>query len=649
MYGEKLMKNLSAHNLIYYFVLVILVVLGSVSIFGQSTSDDFPVPANMKVEGIPPIKKDEVEKLFFDPSQIRNNLIWDAERNSWSILLTDEKSFIYRVASPMAKPEVIVDNRVPNTVRGNPTNDTFAFTDDKADEDNYELYLWKGKEIKKLSSFSGKDESVESFIWSRDGKSIYYTQVDFDAKTTKLCRHDLVSISCFLTDLKGIWNVLDADQDKVLLKYWKASSNQSLYLYDTKTKKIIPIEEKGNSNKGFFAQGRVFWLSEGSGECGQERCLLSLDIKTRVKKRILLPEGTANLQDVKVSPDGKSFLIQEAKDGIDTLKIAKLKHDRLVDLASSFVHGPFVIWGTRWLSNQEVVYTIENVGKPASVESFDFAKKKHTSWTKERVPPQIENAVHPPEVIKWKSFDSKTISGYVIKPKAEQGKSPVVIYIHGGPQIIDRPTFNTSDIRLAAYLGITTIHTNIRGSSGFGIEYMDADNGAKRGDAVKDIRTLIDWIEKQPELDASRIYIRGESYGGLIALATTLQEPHRIKAVIAEYPLVSVRGYLSQSFIDEFSITEYGDPKNEELMKKLDELSPLNNTERWNKTPLFLTRGKLDQRVPERDVLGLKDQIKETGAEVWFIYANEAGHGVGGRYVTAAMYEFLKKQIGSKK
>ncbi|MBE7516011.1 MAG: S9 family peptidase [Chloracidobacterium sp.] len=649
MYGEKLMKSLSAHNLISYFVPAILAVLASVSIFGQSTSDDFPVPANMKVEGIPPIKKDEVEKLFFDPSQIRNNLIWDVERTSRSILVTDEKSFIYRVASPMAKPEVIIDNRVPSTVRGNPTNATFAFTDDKADEDNYELYLWTGKEIKKLSSFTGKDESVESFVWSRDGKIIYYTQVDFDNKTTKLCSRDLVSISCFLTDLKGIWNVLDADQDKILLKYWKASSNQSLYLYDIPTKKTIPIEEKGNSNKGFFAQGRVFWLSEGLDECGQERCLLSLDIKTGVKKRILLPEGTANLQDVKVPPDGKSFLIQGTKDGIDNLKIAKLKNDRLVETASSFVRGSYVIWGTRWLSNEEVVYTIDNVGKPASVESFDFSKKKHTSWTKERVPLQIENTVQAPEVIKWRSFDGKTISGYVIRPKSEQIKSPVVIYVHGGPQIIDRPTFNTSDIRLATYLGITTIHTNIRGSSGFGIEFMDADNGAKRADAVKDIRTLIDWIEKQPGLDASRIFIRGESYGGLIALATALQEPQRIKAVIAEYPLVSVRGYLSQSFIDEFSINEYGDPKDEELMKRLDELSPLNNTENWNKTPLFLTRGKLDQRVPERDVLGLKDQIKETGAEVWFIYANEAGHGVGGRYVTAAMYEFLKKQLRSKK
>jgi len=191
------MKNLSAHNLIYYFALVIP-VLGSVSIFAQSTSDDFPIPANMKVEGIPPIKKDEVEKLFFDPSQIRNNLIWDVKRTGRAILVTDEKSFIYRVASPMAKPEVIIDNRVPNTVRGNPTNATFAFTDDKADEDNYELYLWTGKEIKKLSSFTGKDESVESFIWSKDGKSIYYTQVDFDTKTTKLCSHDLVSISCLL-------------------------------------------------------------------------------------------------------------------------------------------------------------------------------------------------------------------------------------------------------------------------------------------------------------------------------------------------------------------------------------------------------------------------------------------------------------------
>jgi dipeptidyl aminopeptidase/acylaminoacyl peptidase len=174
---------------------------------------------------------------------------------------------------------------------------------------------------------------------------------------------------------------------------------------------------------------------------------------------------------------------------------------------------------------------------------------------------------------------------------------------------------------------------------------MDADNKEKRGDAVKDIRALLDWIEKQPDLDANRIYLRGESYGGFVVLSAALQEPTRVKAVIAEYPLVSIRSYLTQSWIDEFARNEYGDPKDENLMKKFDELTPLNNASRWNNIPLFLTRGKLDTRSPEKDVTDLKNQLQNKNTEVWYIYSEKDGHGVSGRYVTAAMYQFLKKQI----
>ncbi|MGH9949271.1 MAG: hypothetical protein ACRD6X_19030, partial [Pyrinomonadaceae bacterium] len=339
------------------------------------SDDEFPVPANMKVEGIPTIKKNDVEHLFFDPSQIRNNLIWDVDRKNRSILVTDERSFIYRVTTPMAKPEKLIDGRIPSAVRVNPRGGTFAFTDDKGDADNFELYLWTGKDLKKLSAFAGKDESVESFVWSKDGDEIFYTQVDFDSKTTTLCSHDVESTTCFLNDLKGIWNVLDADGNKILLKYWKTASNQSLYLFELGTKKLSPVEEKGNSNKGFLAQGRVFWLSEGSDECGSERCLVSLDTKTGLRKRITMPKGIANLQDVKVSPDGSYFLIQESKDGIDNLRIGKLKKDRIEEITTGFVNGSYVIWGTRWLSNKEVVYTTENVGKPASVESFNWSTR----------------------------------------------------------------------------------------------------------------------------------------------------------------------------------------------------------------------------------------------------------------------------------
>ncbi|MBX3290402.1 MAG: S9 family peptidase [Acidobacteria bacterium] len=617
-------------------------------IFAQ-TSGEFPVPASFTVEGVPAIKAADVEHLFYDPSQVKSNLIWDVDVRNRSMLITDERSYIYHLDAPMGKPRNLIDGRVPNTVRVSPKGGVFAFVDDKEDADNLELYLRDEKgQVRKLSSFSGKDESVESLVWDEKGETIFYAQVDYESKTTRLCGHDLSVSNCYQLDLKGIWYVLDFRDGKALLKHWKSSSNQSLYLYDTALKKLGTVEDKGNSTKGFFGQGRVFWLSEGSPDCGPETCLMSMEIKTGRKARIKLPNEIANLQDVKISPDKKSFLIQEMKDGIDNLRVGKLKKNAITETVTPFVRGSYVIWNTRWLSDKEIVYTTENVSKPASIEVFDLSSKRSTSWTKERVPTQFENKVKPPEVIKWKSFDGREISGYMIKPQGSEGRSPVLIFIHGGPQVIDRPVFNPQALRFAAHLGLTVIHTNIRGSKGFGLEFMDADNWAKRGDAVKDISALLDWIERQPELDPTRIIVRGESYGGFIALASALQESKRVKAVIAEYPLVSIRGLLGQSWIDEFAIAEYGDPKDEKLMKQLDDLSPLNNTDRWSGAPLFMTRGGRDERNPERDVLGLKSQLRDRGNEVWFIYAKEAGHGVAGRYVTAAMYEFLKKQLRSK-
>jgi len=297
------------------------------------------------------------------------------------------------------------------------------------------------------------------------------------------------------------------------------------------------------------------------------------------------------------------------------------------------------------MSEKEVVYTLENSGKPASIQSYNIETKQVTDWTKENLPAQLQGKVKPPQIFKWKSFDQKEISGYIVRPNKTEKKSPVLIFVHGGPQILDRPVFSSQDIRLVANLGLTIIHTNIRGSSGFGKEFMDADNKEKRGDAVKDVQALLDWVEKQPDLDANKIFLRGESYGGFIVLSTALQEPNRIKAVLAEYPLISIRGMLGQSWINESAKTEYGDPTDEQLMKKLDELSPLNNAARWNKIPLFMTRGKLDERNPEKDVTDLKTQLQNNGSEVWFIYSTTSGHGVSSRYVFAAMYQFLNKQI----
>jgi dipeptidyl aminopeptidase/acylaminoacyl peptidase len=636
-------KTASAKGLLFVLIMIICAVT---TVFSQNT-DIFPIPDTYKVEGIPAFKNSEVEHLFYDPSAIRSNLIWDADGKNRKLLVTDETNNVYLLDSPLSPPVKLIDKVIPYSLKTNPNGESFAYTSDHEDQDNFVLYLYdfKEKTPKKLINLTGKDESIDSFIWSKTGDSLYYMRVDYESKTSKLCRYDFKEEKCFPIELKGVWDVVQDSGNKLLLKYFKASSSQFIYVYDLQTGKLMPVDEKGNSRKAFLAQDRVFWTSEGNETCKKEPCMLSLDLKNNKTTQVKLPDNILSLYDVKISPDGNNLLIQETKDGIDYLRVFRLKKDKVGKEISSFISGSYVIWNTRWMSDKEVVYTLENNGKPASIQSYNIDTKKVTDWTKEKLPAQLENKVKSPEVIKWKSFDQKEISGYVVRPQKTEGKSPVLIFVHGGPQILDRPVFNSQDIRLASNLGLTIIHTNIRGSSGFGKNFMDADNKEKRGDAVKDVQSLLDWVGKQPDLDANRIYLRGESYGGFIVLSTALQEPSRIKAVIAEYPLVSIRGMLGQNWIDEIAKIEYGDPKDEQLMKKLDELSPLNNASRWNKIPLFLTRGKLDQRNPEKDVTDLKTQLQNDGSEVWFIYSTTSGHGVSGKYVFAAMYQFLNKQI----
>ena len=628
-----------------------LFMSGIVDFTYSQEPDLLPVPETYWVEGIPVLKKSQVEHLFYNPANIKSNLIWDADLKNRRLLVTDETNNIYLLDKPLSQPVKMFDKIFPHSVKINPKGDSFVYMSDHENEDNYQLYLFNFKEKtqKKLTSATGKDESISSFAWSRSGASLFYTRVDYGLKKSKLCRKDFQAEKCYPNEFDGVWDVIQVEMNNVLLKYWKASSSQYLYVYDLKTNKLMPIDEKGNSRKAFLADNRVFWTSEGNENCKQEPCLLTLNLKTKMLSQLKIPDDISIINDLKISWQGNNLMIQETRDGIDRLRIFRIKEDRIVKEFPSFISGSYVIWHTRWLSDNEIVYTLENNGKPASIQSYDLNTKKITNWTEGRLPAQLEGKVKPTEMIKWKSFDQKEIPGYVIRPMNVEKKSPVLINVHGGPQILDKPIFNLQDLVLSSSLGLTIIHTNIRGSSGFGKEYMDADNKEKRGDAVKDIRALIDWIGDQSDLDKDRIYLKGESYGGFIVLSAALQEPLRIKGVIAEYPLVSIRGLLSQDWINEIAKNEYGDPKDENLMSKLDALSPLNNTEQWNAIPLFLTRGKLDERNPEKNVIDLKNQLQNKGTELWFIYSNESGHGFGGDYVFAAMYQFLKKQITKEK
>lgn len=545
-----------------------LILLGFVCVSPLAAQDKdlFPVPESYRVEGVPPILNSEVSKLFHEPSEIRSNLIWDADQKNRRLLVTDETNDIYLLESPLAKPVKLTENGVPYRVQASPDGRQFLFISDREKRDTFQLYLFdfNDRAIRNVAPLSGKDQSIESAVWSKKGEAVYYTKIDYDLKVSTLCQtHILKELkeACFKTDLKGIWYVLDADEKRILLKSWRSSSNQSLYIFDLGTSTLSTIADKGNSTKGALADGYVFFTSDGSDVCKGQICLAVFDLKTREATALNLPNSLAPIHDFRISPGSDKLLLRETRDGLDQLRIFKFRKGRIGKEVPPFVKGSFVIWHTRWLSDQEVVYTIENNEKPASVQSFNLSTGQSTDWTKELLPTALGGAVEPPEIIRWNSFDKLEISGYVVRPRRTPQPMPVLIRVHGGPQVFDRPVFDTNDATLASQLGMAILHTNIRGSSGFGGAFMDADDREKREHAVKDIQALLDWVEKQKDLDPEQIYLQGQSYGGFIALAAALKEPLRVKGVIAEYPVVSIREYLSQSWINDFAKIEFGDPK----------------------------------------------------------------------------------------
>jgi len=62
--------------------------------------------------------------------------------------------------------------------------------------------------------------------------------------------------------------------------------------------------------------------------------------------------------------------------------------------------------------------------------------------------------------------------------------------------------------------------------------FLTLDNGLLRENAYKDIGSLLDWVAKQPDLDASWVMVTGASYGGNAALVTAMKYPDRIRCAI---------------------------------------------------------------------------------------------------------------------
>lgn len=489
--------------------------------------------------------------------------------------------------------------------------------------------------------------------WSNQGDQIAYTSTRRTGKDTDLWAMNPADPKSdhLLTKLEGGgWQPLDwSPDDSRILLLEEISINESyLWLVDTKTGEKTAFtprdaKEKVSYGEGRFSKdGKGIYVTTDKDSEFHRLAYVSLRTKEHFYETSEIPW---DVETFDLSHDGKRIAFVTNENGESVLRdfVTSSKARRVTKLP------PGVIGSVRWSRDgEELGFTLTNAQDPGDVYSLNATSGKVERWTdSETAVPTKDFPVA--ELVKWKSFDGKMISGFLYRPPARfTGKRPVLVVIHGGPEGQSLPTFLGRNNYLLNELGIALIYPNVRGSMGYGKTFTLLDNGFQREDTYKDIDALFDWIATQPELDASRIGVTGGSYGGHMTLAVSTFYSDRIRCSVDVVGMSNLVTFLehTESYRRDLRRVEYGDERDPKMREFLERIAPMNNVEKIKK-PMLVVAGKNDPRVPVSESDQIVAALKKEGTPVWYIMAKDEGHGYQKKanqdYQFYATVEFLQE------
>jgi dipeptidyl aminopeptidase/acylaminoacyl peptidase len=343
----------------------------------------------------------------------------------------------------------------------------------------------------------------------------------------------------------------------------------------------------------------------------------------------LEPFGPENwdVEQMALSRDGRRLALVVNEAGVGALRLYDADTRRELP-------RPQVPIGTvsnvQWHADSTALaFNLNSAQSPGDVYVLELAGNRVARWTETRVEGLDASRFAVQSPIDWKSFDGRTITGFIARPPSTfAGKRPVMIQIHGGPEGQARPGFLGRWNYYVNELGIAIIEPNVRGSTGYGKTFVALDNGRLREDSVKDVGALFDWIAAQPDLDASRIVVAGGSYGGYMSLAVATTYDARIAGSIDVVGIANFVSFLerTESYRRDLRRVEYGDERDPAMRAFLEKISPVNRAAAISK-PLFVVHGRNDPRVPYTEAEQIVETARRNGAPVWYLLAANEGHG----------------------
>lgn len=604
-----------------------------------------PVTDNLVVEGIPSLPSALAEEVrTYTEGRGASFVDWHPQRRELLISTRfGNTNQLHRVVQPGgARTQLTFFAEPVGGATYEPTEGRyFLFTKDQGGNEFGQIHRFDvGTGRTTLLTDGGRSQNG-GMVWSRDGKRIAYASTMRNGKDRDIRLMDPLDPSTdkvLIENSGGGWGVSDwsPDQRTLVMGEYISVNESRIHLLDVATgqrTRILPLEDEPAGRTGgrttysaicFTADGTGLFLTSNTDSEFNRLCHYDLGTK---KLTVLTPNIPWDVASSDISKDGTKLAFTTNENGLSALYILDTRSRTYTAVAGLPVG---LIGGLKWTADGVVLgLTLTTHDSSSDAYAYDTTTGALTRWTESESGGMDLSGARAPELITWPSFDKRSISGFLYRPHTKfTGKRPVIINIHGGPEGQSRPSFQGRNNYFLNELGCAIIYPNVRGSSGYGKTFLDLDNGMKREDSVKDIGALLDWIATQPDLDADRVLVMGGSYGGYMTLAVSVHYAARIRCAIDIVGISNFNTFLknTEDYRRDLRRVEYGDERDPKMAAFLEGISPLNQAEKITK-PLFIIQGGNDPRVPASEAVQMKERIKSTGGTVWFLMANDEGHG----------------------
>jgi dipeptidyl aminopeptidase/acylaminoacyl peptidase len=232
-----------------------------------------------------------------------------------------------------------------------------------------------------------------------------------------------------------------------------------------------------------------------------------------------------------------------------------------------------------------------------------------------------------PEIITYKSNDGKKIEAALLLPEGyhKGSRVPLVVLVHGGPSGRWSDSFNSWGQLLAAR-GYAVLCPNIRGSVGYGYEFLTSNRYDWGGGDFKDVMAGVDYLIKRGIADPERLGVGGWSYGGYMA-AWAVTQTDRFAASVSGAPMtdLAVEYGTETSSINAYDTWYLGTPyENPDLFIKRSPTTYIKDVQ----TPTMILCGENDHTDPIGQCYIFHRGLKRYSVDTEFIVYPREGHGL---------------------